>query len=211
MSEASGRAFSSQEGRDYFLAHGGEGKIREAFTQTHYTEDGSSYTTTDDWSVEQATDYARLGELRPITEFKKAFGVFSNDQKVMEHALSRLSDEQRALLADGKQLFDDGTMPQTEGQKEALAYYKSWHKAFRDAHWFSEEAKATGYEDQALRKGGTGIKRDIAPIGTHWTNSHEINATAIEDMNLATFNLLTQGIGANEAGANTLEIGRAHV
>ncbi|HMO22296.1 MAG TPA: hypothetical protein PKC98_15170, partial [Candidatus Melainabacteria bacterium] len=165
MSEASGRAFSSQEGRDYFLAHGGEGKIREAFTQTHYTEDGSSYTTTDDWSVEQATDYARLGELRPITEFKKAFGVFSNDQKVMEHALSRLSDEQRALLADGKQLFDDGTMPQTEGQKEALAYYKSWHKAFRDAHWFSEEAKATGYEDQALRKGGTGIKRDIAPIG----------------------------------------------
>lgn len=201
MSEASGRAFSSQEGRDYFLAHGGEGKIREAFTQTHYTEDGSSYTTTDGWSVEQATDYARLGELRPITEFKKAFGVFSNDQKVMEHALSRLSDEQRALLADGKQLFDDGTMPETEGQKEALAYYKSWHKAFRDAHWFSEEAKATGYEDQALRKGGTGIKRDIAPIGTHWTNSHEINATAIEDMNLATFNLLTQGIGDNEAGA----------
>ncbi|MCB9471056.1 MAG: FHA domain-containing protein [Candidatus Obscuribacterales bacterium] len=201
MSEASSRAFSNQEGRDYFLAHGGEAQIRQAFTQEHYTEDGSSYTTTDGWSIEQATDYARLGELRPITEFKKAFGVFSNDQKAMEHALSRLSDEQRALLADGKQLFDDGVMPQTDGQKEALAYYKSWHKAFRDAHWFSEEAKATGYEDQALRQGGTGINRDIAPIGTHWTNSHEINATAIEDMSLATFNLLTQGIGDNDAGA----------
>lgn len=193
FSEAAGKGFATDEGREHFRDNGGLSRIRSAFTQTHYTREGS-YTTTDESKVTEMTDFANRGELRPITEFRKAFGVFSNDAKAMEHALSRLTDEERATLADGKQLFDQGTIPTTEGQQEALDYYKSWHKAFRDAHWFSEEARATGYEDQALREGGTDINESVAPIGTHWTNSHEINATAIEDMSQESFNLLMQGI-----------------
>lgn len=208
--EASGKGFSTESGRRLFEQNAGADKIRYAFTTEHYTEGGGSYETQDTAAIEAATDFMQRGELRPITQFKRALGTFSNDDKAMDDALGRLKPEERAQIADGKRLFDSFKTLAPDArekavgelnsqQREALEQYEKWNQAFRDAHWFGKDRKAGRYEDKALVEGGTDLGK-VTDIGGHWFNSHQTNAQAVENLDRKSFDQLMAGAAIGPDG-----------
>ena len=191
--QASG-AIVKAETREKFMADGGSSKIREAFTRT--VSNGRSGTTsriTDEWQVQQATDFAETGALRPYTAVRKASGVFSNDDKVIEHTLERLTPEQRNQFQDGQRLAESGKTRAelaTDKERQSYDFFTKMSDSFKSLHYFGTERKAEKYMDKTREKGGTDIAGKISEIGGHWTNSHQVNAQAIESMDQKTFNTL---------------------
>jgi YD repeat-containing protein len=196
-----------QSGREEFLANGGRQQIRDVFTQTQVTE-GGSYEMTDEWRVQQATDFAETGALRPHTAIRKAGGVFSNDDKVIEHTLDKLTPEQRSQFTDGQRI---STLPEQERQnlsgkeKESYEFYNKMMDSFKSLHYFGADKKAEKYIDQSLHQGGTDVTYKVAPIGGHWTNSNQVNAQAIESMDQRTFNALMSGTRGHVDGQGKIE------
>ena len=201
--EAASKGFATDEGRQRFREDGGAAKIKDAFTTVTETHEGT-YVDVDQDAITEATDYMDRGDLRPITQFRKAVGIFSNDAKSMEDALERMKPEERLLYSQGKRIADGGASPSTNDERKALDYYNDWQREFRDAHYFGEERKAHRYEDQVLVKGGTDIQK-IVDTGGNWTNSHQENATIIENMNRKTFDLLTSGMTKGADGEYSSE------
>ncbi len=197
--EASG-GLVSENGRNNFLENGGKQKIEDAFTETHYDEAGGSYEVKDKFKIQQATDFAETGELRAHTAIKKAAGVFSNDDNVIEHTLNKLSQDQRAQFADGMKLSKLTSQEKAAlgpKEQESLKFYDNMMDSFKSLHYFGAERKAEKYIDQTLHKGGTDVANKVAPIGGHWTNSNQVNAEAIENMDQKTFNTLMTGSKAS--------------
>lgn len=187
----------TDKGRQEFLRDGGKEKISSAFTETRSAgRGGGTYQHTDRFGVQQATDFAETGALRPHTAIQKAAGVFSNDDNVIEHTLNNLKPEQRAQFADGMKLAQKSAEEKanlSDKEKESLQFYNQMMDSFKGLHYFGAERKAEKYIDQTLHKGGTDVSAKVAPIGGHWTNSNQVNAEAIEKMDQKTFTQLMSG------------------
>jgi YD repeat-containing protein len=194
---ASNQAVATDEARAAFKTNGGASRITEAFTRTEYTEGGGSYEVTDQFAVRQATDYMDRGRLRPATAIEKATGVFSNDDAVIQGALRDMSKEDQDRYFDGRALAQQGIPREqmTDKQREALDMYNEMQTAMRGLHWFGKDRKTFGYEAQVGQRGGEGtdLTGKLVEIGGHWTNDHQENLSAIENMSRASFDRLMEG------------------
>ena len=125
-----------------------------------------------------------------------AGGVFSNDDKVIEQTLDNLTSDQRAQFVDGQRISklpSEQRQSLTPREKESQEFYNKMMDSFKSLHYFGAERKAEKYIDQTMHKGGTDVADKVAPIGSNWTNSNQVNAQAIESMDQRTFNTLMSG------------------
>ena len=194
-------------GREAWTKNGGQEKITQAFTTTRADEAGNTWEEVDKFAVQQATDFAETGALRPHTQIQKAAGVFSNDDNVIEHTLAGLKSEKRAQFADGAKLAKASPEERakfTPKEQEALKFYNDMMDSFKSLHYFGVDKKVEKYIDQTLHKGGTDVAAKVAPIGGHWFNSNQVNAQAIESMDQKTFNQLLAGSRGTAGADNSI-------
>lgn len=194
---ATGENIATDDARKSFKANGGADKITAAFTRTEYTEGGGSYEVTDRFAVRQATDYMDRGKLRPATAIEKATGVFSNSDDVVRSTLQNMSKQDQDQYFDGKALADKGVQREnmTEAQRQSFDFYNEMQTAMKGLHWFGKDRKTFGYEAQIGRKDGEGtdLSQKLVEIGGHWTNDHQENLGALENMSRASFDRLMEG------------------
>ncbi|HEY9776226.1 MAG TPA: hypothetical protein V6C81_20860 [Planktothrix sp.] len=200
--EVSSQGRASDAGRQAFRDDQGPQKITAAFTEPVADESGGpGSSVVDTFKVKEAMDYAERGELKASTQLEKATGVFSNDDKAVEDALSRMTPEDRLQYADGRALAQSGKQREdltTDQERAAFDSYQEMQSAMSGLHYVHADRKAVQYEDKVLHKGGTDIAERIAPIGSTWLNDHQTNLHAIESMSRQTFDQLMTGVTGDQ-------------
>jgi len=167
---------ASPAARSAFLANGGEEKVKEAF--------GHWYSNSD---VTHAMDYAREGKLSAATQIKDNTGFAFDNEKGVELAINRMTDRERKMYVDGKQLAEGRPVAglDEQGRKAASDYYKMVHDSLKE---MANETEMIQYEDMIANKGGGSLVASLARHrGTIYNSSIEDITNDVRNMTQAQF------------------------
>ncbi|MBS1996070.1 MAG: hypothetical protein JSS86_07160 [Cyanobacteria bacterium SZAS LIN-2] len=122
---------ANPEARQKFLASGGEARVKEAFAGIFSNAD-----------VRHAMDYVNGGRLSLQTQIRDNTGIFSSNREAIEHALSRMSPEQKAQYTRGEEAVKNGA--HSAQDLADLTYYRQIHEALQSAGNKADLAKWDG-------------------------------------------------------------------
>lgn len=188
--EAASQNVLSPEGRQAFIASGGEARIN-ANPQGR----GGTYIFNQEQRRE-LNELARDGRESPLSQFKRSLGVtFGNADGPLLEAVNRVSEDPRAraLYLDGRELANSKTQPTSEIQKQSLEYYKEWQNAFSQAHYRSTDRKVDRYDALIVNPKGTIAAGNIFDQGGHWLQNKNDLYRAVEKASPAQLNTIFDG------------------
>jgi hypothetical protein len=175
---------AAPEARSQYLAKGGESKIKAAF--------GGIFS---DGDVRHAMDYVKGGRLSLETQITDNTGVFTSNREAIEHALGKMTTEQKGQYQRGEEIAKsvpeflgsgrnrranaEGLNKLAPEQKDDLSYYRQVHSAMQKAgnnadltKWQNEiNAKPTAAAGTANKPGTDSPSAAAAATGSNTTES----------------------------------------
>lgn len=188
--EAASQNVLSPEGRQAFLASGGESRINAR----HHGRSGTYV-----FSPEQRRELEELvrdGRESPLTQFKRSLGVtLGNADTPLLEAVNRVAEDPRtrALYLDGRELANSKTPPTSEIQKQSLEYYKQWQSAFSQAHYLSTDRKVERYDALIVNPQGTIAAGNLFDQGGQWLQNKNDLYRAVEKASPSQLNTIFDG------------------
>lgn len=192
--EVASKEAMTEEGRKYFFDNGGLDKINEN-RPGHKNGTEKVFT---EIERRELTDLAKSGEESPLTQFKKAIGVFSNTESSLTGAVKRISEDPklRQLYLDGRELADPKTKrePKNEAERQALEFYTEVQKTFKSAYVFGSERKAQNFDAQIVAGPNGALSNGrLAELGaSNWQHTSDL-FKAIEGATPEQLNALFNG------------------
>lgn len=146
--EVAGKDVMTAAGRKHFLENGGLDKINEKRSAGR----GVAQDVFTEIQRRELTDLAKTGEESPITQMKKAIGVFSNTESSLAAGVQRIAEtpKLREAYLNGRELSLTKREPKTEQEKQALEFYNEAQKTFKSAYYFGSERKAQNFDSQIV-------------------------------------------------------------
>ncbi|HNB22833.1 MAG TPA: hypothetical protein PKZ32_10455, partial [Candidatus Melainabacteria bacterium] len=146
--EVAGKEVMTDAGRKYFLENGGLEKINEKRSAVR----GGAENVFSEIERRELTDLAKSGEESPITQMKKAIGVFSNTETSLAAGVQRIAEtpKLREAYLNGRELSMTKREPKTEQERQALEFYNEAQKTFKSAYYFGSERKAQNFDSQIV-------------------------------------------------------------
>lgn len=149
--EVASKEAMTSEGRRYFIDNGGLEKINAKTPPGH---GGASSEVFSELQRRELTDLAKTGEESPVTQFKKAIGIFSNTESSLTGAVKRIAEDPKLseMYLNGWDLANPktGRPPKDEKEAQALEFYNEVQKTFKSAYTFGAERKAQNFDSQIV-------------------------------------------------------------